>query len=83
MASFHIGELSQNIYFLLKQRAEAKHCSIAQEAILLLAKSLDTSIAPKKRRTRFLQRITKETGLNCGTAAKLDPVELIREHRKR
>ena len=44
MASLHIRKLPENIYFLLKQRAEAEHRSIAQEAILLLAKGLDTSM---------------------------------------
>ena len=78
MASFHIGELPENIYFMLKQRAEAEHRSIAEEAIVLLAKGLDTSIAPE-RRTRLLQRIVEEDEINSGTAAKLDPVELIRE----
>ena len=83
MASLHIRELPENFYFLLKRRAEAEHRSIAQEAIALLAKGLDTSIAPKERRTRLLQRIAEETGLNCGTTAKLDQVELIREDRRR
>ena len=83
MASFHIGELLENIYFLLKQRAEAEHRSIAQEAIVLLAKGLDTSIAPKERRTKLLQKIEEEAELNRETVAKLDPVELIREDRRR
>ena len=83
LASLHIGELPENIYFLLKRRAEAEHRSIAQEAIVLLAKGLDTSIAPKERRTRLLQRIAEETGLNSGTVTMLDPVELIREDRRR
>ena len=83
MASLQIRKLPENIFFLLKQRAEAEHRSIAQEAIVLLAKGLDTSSAPKERRTRLLQKIEEETGLNSGTAAKLDPVELIREDRER
>jgi len=83
MASLQIRKLPENIYFLLKQRAEAEHRSIAQEAIVLLAKGLDTSIAPKERRTRLLQRIVEEAEINSGTAAKLDQVELIREDRKR
>ena len=83
MASFHIGELPENIYFLLQQRAEAEHRSIAQEAIVLLAKGLDTSIASKERLTRLLQRIVEEADINSGTAAKHDPVELVREDRKR
>ena len=67
----------------LKRRAEAEHRSIAQEAIVLLAKGLDTSIAPKERRTRLLQKIEEEAELNSETLAKLDPVELIREDRRR
>ena len=83
MASLHIRKLPENIYFLLKQRAEAEHRSIAQEAIVLLAKGLDTSIAPKERRARLSQKIKEEDELKSGTAAKLNPVELIREDRKR
>ena len=52
MASLQIRKLPENIYFMLQQRTEAEHRSIAQEAIVLLAKGLDTSIAPKERRTR-------------------------------
>ena len=83
MGSFHIGELPENIYFLLQQRAEAEHRSIAQEAIVLLAKGLDTSIAPKERRARLLQKIEEEAELKSGTAAKHDSVELVREDRRR
>ena len=83
MASLQIRKLPENIYFLLKQRAEAEHRSIAQEAIVLLAKGLDTSIALKERRARLLQKIEEEAELKSGTAAKLNPVELIREDRKR
>ena len=57
MASLQIRELPENIYFLLNQRAEAEHRGIAQEAIVLLAKGFDTSIAPKERRARLLQKI--------------------------
>ena len=38
MASLHIRKLPENIYSLLKRKAEAEHRSIAQEAIVLLAK---------------------------------------------
>ena len=83
MASLHVEELPKNIYFLLKRTAEAEHRSIAQEAIVLMAKGLDTSIAPKERRARLLQKIEEEAGLNSGTAAKHDQVELIPEDRSR
>ena len=69
---------------MLKQRrAKAEHRSIAQEAIVILAKGLDTSVAPKEHRTRLLQKIEEEVELNSRTAAELDPVELIREDRRR
>ena len=83
MSSLQVRELPENIYSLLKRRAEAEHRSIAQEAIALLAKGLDTSISPKVRRTKLLQKIAEEPGLNGGTVSKLDPVELIREDRER
>ena len=83
MASLHIRKLPENIYFLHKRRAEAEHYSIAQEAIVLLAKGLDTSTSTKERRARLLQKIEEEAELKSGTAAKLNPVELIREDRKR
>ena len=82
MSSLQVRELPENIYSLLKRRAEAEHRSIAQEAIVLLAKGLDTSISPKVRRTKLLQKISEEPGLSGGTVSKLDPVELIREDRE-
>ena len=83
MASLQIRKLPENIYFMLQQRAEAEHPSIAQEAIVLLAKGLDTSTSPKERRTKLLPRIEEEAEFNSGITAKLDPVELIREDRSR
>ena len=44
MSSLQVRELPENIYSLLKRRAEAERRSIAQEAIALLAKGLNTSI---------------------------------------
>ena len=70
MASLQVRELPENIYSLLKQRAEAEHRSIAQESIVLLAKALDTSIAPKERRTRLLQKIEEEAENRGGSRVK-------------
>ena len=60
MASLQIWKLPENIYSLLQQRAEAEHRSISQEAIVLLAKGLDTSTSPKERLARLLQRSEEE-----------------------
>ena len=83
MSSLQVRELPESIYSLLKRRAEAENRSIAQEAIVLLAKGLETSISPKVRRTKLLQKIAEESGLSVGKVSKLDPVELIREDRER
>ena len=83
MSSLQVRELPENIYSLLKRRAEAEHRIIAQEAIVLLAKGLETLISPKVRRTKLLQKIAEESGLSGGTVSKLDPVELIRKDRER
>ena len=64
-------ELKQNIVVLLKK------------PFYFWQKVLDTSIAPKERRARLLQKIEEEAELKSGTAAKLNPVELNREDRKR
>ena len=59
MASLQFRELPENIYSLLKQRAEAEHRSIAQEAIIILAEGLDTSTSPKRASYQF---VTKNRG---------------------
>ena len=83
MASLQIRKLPENNNFMLQQRDQAEHRSIAQEAIVLFAKGLDTSIAPEERRNRLLQKIEEEAELKSGTTTKLNPVELNREDRKR
>ena len=56
LASLHIRELLENINSLLNRRAEAEHRTIDQKAIVLLAKRLDTSIAPKESQTSLLKK---------------------------
>ena len=56
MASLQIRKLPENIYFLLQQRTETIHRSIAQEAVVLLAKGLDKYIASKERRNKLLKK---------------------------
>ena len=60
MASLQVRELPENIYSLLKQRAEAEHRSIAQEAIVLLSKGLDMSIAPNELHSRLLNKLVRK-----------------------
>lgn len=80
MPSLQVRDLPENIYHLLQQRAQAEHRSLAQEAVSLLAKGLDTTISPKDRRAKLLREIAATATTNN---TPLDPVKLIREDRER
>ena len=84
MPSLQVRDLPENIYHLLQQRAQADHRSLAQEAVALLAKGLDTAISPKDRRAALLREIaaTDKVKINSNNG-NLDPVRLVREDRER
>ena len=81
MPSLQVRELPDNIYHLLQKRAQAENRSLAQEAVAILAKGLNTSTSNKSRRAAMLQEIEKKSLPE--TLKQLDPVELIREDRDR
>ncbi|MCA1795816.1 MAG: hypothetical protein LC660_18455 [Desulfobacteraceae bacterium] len=81
MPSLQVRELPDNIYHLLQKKALAENRSLAQEAISILAKGLNTSTSNKSRRAALLQEIEKKSLPE--TAKHFNPVELIREDRKR
>lgn len=81
MASLQVRELPDNIYYRLQKRAESEHRSLAQEAVIVLAEGLNSSISPRKRREHLLQSIEKNSPAE--SILKLDPVDLIREDRQR
>jgi plasmid stability protein len=81
MPSLQVRELPDNIYHLLQKRAQAENRSLAQEAIFLLAKGLNTSTSNKSRRAGLLQEIEKKSVPE--TLKQFDPVVLIREDRDR
>ncbi len=82
MPSLQVRDLPDPIYFKLKQEAQKGHRSLAQQAVITLAKGLDVSIKASMRRENALARIaeltekTKEFDLP-------DPLLLIREDRER
>lgn len=81
MASLQVRELPDHIYYRLQKRAESEHRSLAQEAVIVLAEGLNSSISPKKRREQLLLSLG---GNNPDESIlKLDPVDLIREDRRR
>jgi antitoxin FitA len=82
MPSLQVRELPDNIYQLLQKKANAEHRSLSQEAIVVLAQGLNTSISHKSRRKELLEAITENTGDNKNITH-LDPVDLIREDSSR
>jgi len=82
MPSLQVRELPDNIYHLLQERARAEHRSLAQEAVILLAKGLQTSVTNKQRRRLLLSKIT--TNKTASEAVKaIDPLVWIHEGRDR
>jgi plasmid stability protein len=82
MPSLQVRELPDNIYQLLQKKANDEHRSLSQEAIVVLAKGLNTSISHKSRRKKLLESIAENTCSNINIT-QLDPVDLIREDRNR
>jgi plasmid stability protein len=81
MAALQVRELPENLYHKLRQEADKTKRSLSQQAIITLAKGLDSDVTPKSRRQEVLAAIKKETGKIRSTVS--DPVELVREDRER
>jgi plasmid stability protein len=82
MASLQVRELPEQIYEKLKLEAAKKHRSLAQQAVITLAKGLDSPIDPKERRRIILEEL-EDDKLNSKMEKLSDPVRLIREDRER
>ena len=82
MPSLQIRDVPDNIYYLLQKKAKAEHRSLAQEAVVMLAKGLNTSVSNKSRRDELLHNIAKD---RCDNKAvlQLDAANLVREDRQR
>jgi plasmid stability protein len=82
MATLQVRDLPDQIYEKLKKEAREKHRSLAQQAIVTLAKGLDTSYDARERRSLLLDNLHKEK--NDQKRYNLsDPVKIIREDRER
>ncbi len=81
MPSLQVRELPENIYQALAKQAKEDHRSLAQEAVIVLARGLNLSVSGKSRRAKVLEDI--ETNRSHAHAQEIDPVTLIREDRER
>ncbi|HDJ28184.1 MAG TPA: hypothetical protein ENF28_02930 [Proteobacteria bacterium] len=82
MPSLQVRELPENIYRLLQENATKEHRSLAQEAVVTLAKGLKTSLSQKDRRMELLQNIADNPAISPSISS-VDPVALLREDRER
>lgn len=82
MPSLQVRELPQNIYYLMQERAKTEHRSLAQEAVILLAKGLETTISNKQRREKLLSKIVETHKVSQATKD-IDPLLWIHEGRNR
>ncbi len=83
MPSLQVREVPVNIYRRLQNAAKEEHRSLAQEAIITLARGLRTSVSNKERRKKLLRSIAEQPCRLDEKAAALDPVLLVREDRER
>jgi plasmid stability protein len=82
MATLQVRDLPEQIYEKLKKEANKKHRSLAQQAVITLAKGLETSHNPKERRSLFWDNLNRDR--QSDKKYKLsDPVKIIREDRER
>ena len=82
MASLQVRDMPDQIYEKLKKEARKKHRSLAQQALITLAKGLETSDNPKERRTILLDSLSTEQRTNNQYNLS-DPVKIIRQDRER
>lgn len=83
MPSLQVRELPENIYRLLQEKAAIEHRSLAQEAIVTLAKGLETVASNKDRRNRVLTAIMAQPCNPEQELSDIDPVIMLREDRDR
>lgn len=73
MPSLQVRDMPDNLYHLLQQKAKSAHRSLAQEAIITLAKGLHTSGSHQRRREKLLDAIecsSLEINTNNTTSAR-------------
>ena len=82
MATLQVRDLPDQIYEKLKKEAKLKHRSLAQQAIVTLAKGLEIHNNPKERRAVLLQNLVNEQQ-DIKNYKLSDPEKIIREDRER
>jgi plasmid stability protein len=82
MPTLQVRDLPDPIYEKLKKEAKKKHRSLAQQAIVTLAKGLEAPHNPKEMRSLLLDNLNKDE-LSHKKYKLSDPIRIIREDRAR
>jgi hypothetical protein len=82
MPSLQLRELPDSIYKKLSELAHKEHRNISQQAVMLLAKSLNVDVSPQAKRRQILDEI-KAQSEELRKYNLIDPVKIIREERER
>lgn len=81
MPTLQVRELPEDVYYRLQERARREHRSIAQETVVLLRKALDDAEVQRDRRSRALERISRQRPPQVEGFPASD--EVVREDRDR
>jgi hypothetical protein len=82
MVTLQVRDLPDQIYGKLKKEAKMKHRSLAQQAVITLAKGLETPYNPKERRSILSDSLNSDRQVSKKYKLS-DPVKIIREDRER
>lgn len=82
MPSLQVRDLPDNIYYQLQKNARAEHRSLAQEAVVILARGLKVSASNRERREKLLEIISLSS-VQESVDEQVNLVDLVREDRER
>lgn len=82
MPSLQVRDVPEQIYNKLQANAQKEHRSLAQQAIVTLAKGLELSGNPKNRRAGVVRHLLEQP-IIFENENFISPADLIREDRTR
>ncbi|MDF7798836.1 hypothetical protein P4C99_05150 [Pontiellaceae bacterium B1224] len=82
MPSLQVREMPAMLYGTLQEHAKREHRSLAQQAVVTLARGMELTENPRKRREALLDRI-KEAQLSPPDSNLPDAADMVKEDRAR
>lgn len=82
MPALQVRELPDQVYRKLQEQAAKEHRSLAQQAIVTLAKGLGLIESPKRRRADLLKSLMERPVMTKSDDL-ISPVDLVRQDRDR